>query len=165
MTIRGQASGNYSGIQHAEEVRFVDCTFEGKLTLYSKATFTNCTFNNNSDYAIWTWGSANAEFIGCTFNSGGKALLLYGGAGGNRTTNLIVTNCIFNDNDRLDTEKAAIETGNDYDATYNLTVNNITVNGFAVNPEGISTGSKIWANKNSMDTDHLNVIIDSVDVY
>ena len=167
VTIQGQTSGNYGGIAHVEETTFVNCTFNGKLTLYGDATFINCTFNNDSDYAIWTWGAKNVEFVNCTFNSGGKALLLYGGAGSTEapTTNLTVTDCVFNDNNTLTTDKAAIEIGNDYNAVYNLTVNNITVNGFAVNPAGISTGSKIWANKNSMDQEHLNVVIDGVDVY
>ena len=167
VTIQGQTSGNYGGIAHVAKTTFVNCTFNGKLTLYGDATFINCTFNNKSDYAIWTWGAKNAEFIGCTFNSGGKALLLYGGAGSTETptTNLTVTDCVFDDDNTLTTDKAAIEIGNDYNAVYNLTVNNITVNGFAVNPAGISTGSKIWANKNSMDQAHLNVVIDGVDVY
>ena len=72
---------------------------------------------------------------------------------------------MFNDNDAVTTDKAAIEIGNDYGAVNNLTVNNITVNGFAVVPAGISTGSNIWTNKNSMDQAHLNVVIDGVDVY
>ena len=167
VTIKGQTSGDFGGIAHVEETTYTNCTFEGKLTLYGDATFTNCTFNNSSDYAIWTWGAQNAKFVGCTFNSGGKALLLYGGAGSsaNPTTKLTVTDCVFNDDGTLSTEKAAIETGNDYGATYELTVNNVTVNGFAVNPEGISTGTSIWANKKSMDRDHLNVVIDGVDVY
>ena len=167
VTIKGQTAGNYGGIAHVAKTTFVNCTFEGKLTLYGDATFINCTFNNVSDYAIWTWGAKNAEFIGCTFNSGGKALLLYGGAGSTETptTNLTVTDCVFNDDNTLTTDKAAIEIGNDYNAVYNLTVNHITVNGFAVNPAGISTGSTIWANKNSMDRAHLNVVIDGVDVY
>lgn len=167
VTIKGQASGDFGGIAHVAKTTFVNCTFNGKLTLYGDATFINCTFTNKSDYAIWTWGAKNAEFIGCTFNSGGKALLLYGGAGSTETptTNLTVTDCVFNDDNTLTTDKAAIEIGNDYNAVYNLTVNNITVNGFVVNPEGISTGSTIWANKNSMDRAHLNVVIDGVDVY
>ena len=167
VTIQGQTAGNFGGIAHVAKTTFVNCTFNGKLTLYGDATFINCTFNNKSDYAIWTWGAKNAEFIGCTFNSGGKALLLYGGAGSTETptTNLTVTDCVFNDDDTLTTDKAAIEIGNDYNAVYNLTVNNITVNGFMVNPAGISTGSNIWANKDSMDQAHLNVVIDGVDVY
>ena len=167
VTIQGQTAGDFGGIAHVAKTTFVNCTFNGKLTLYGDATFINCTFNNKSDYAIWTWGAKNAEFIGCTFNSGGKALLLYGGAGSTETptTNLTVTDCVFNDDNTLTADKAAIEIGNDYNAVYNLTANNITVNGFAVNPAGISTGSTIWANKNSMDHAHLNVVIDGVDVY
>ena len=33
------------------------------------------------------------------------------------------------------------------------------------NDKGINTGSTLWANKNSMGTDKLNVVIDGVDVY
>ncbi|MEE1244636.1 MAG: SipW-dependent-type signal peptide-containing protein [Acutalibacteraceae bacterium] len=173
VTIKGETGQNYSGIQHAESVEFVNCTFEGKLTLYSESTFINCTFNNDSDYAIWTWGAGTAKFVGCTFNSGGKALLLYDGSAsaGNRITNLIVTDCVFNDNDKLSTTKAAIEIGDnlgqstDPAVRYNLTVKNVTVNGFAENNEGTSTNSTIWGNKNSMPNDRLNVIIDGVDVY
>ena len=168
VTIQGQTTGDFGGIAHVAKTTFVNCTFNGKLTLYGDAKFINCTFTNKNDYAIWTWGAKNAEFIGCTFNSGGKALLLYGGAGSTETptTNLTVTDCVFSDDDTLATAgKAAIETGNDYGATYNLTVKNITVTGFAINTAGINTNSNIWANKNSMDRDHLNVVIDGVDVY
>ena len=159
VTIQGQTAGNYGGIAHVAKTTFVNCTFNGKLTLYGDATFINCTFINSNDYAIWTWGAKNAEFVGCTFNSGGKALLLYGGAGSTETptTNLTVTDCVFNDDNTLTTDKAAIEIGNDYNATYTLTVNNATVNGFAA---GVNTGSKLWANKNSMDAAHLTVTID-----
>ena len=38
-----------------------------------------------------------------------------------------------------------------------MTVDNATVNGFA---DGKNTGSKLWANKNSMDSAHLTVTID-----
>lgn len=168
VTIQGQTAGDFGGIAHVAKTTFVNCKFNGKLTLYGDATFINCTFINSNDYAIWTWGAKNAEFVGCTFDSGGKALLLYGGAGSTETptTNLTVTDCVFNDDDTLQTaKKAAIEIGNDYDAVYNLTVKNINVSGFAVNPDGISTGSNIWANKDSMDRAHLNVVIDGADVY
>lgn len=163
VTIQGQTSGDYGGIAHVEETTFVNCTFNGKLTLYGDATFINCTFNNVNDYAIWTWGAKNAEFIGCTFNSGGKAILLYGGSGSTDvpTTNLTVTDCTFNDNNTLDTDKAAIEIGNDYNATYTLTINNAAVNGFAA---GKNTNSTLWANKNSMDAAHLTVTIDGTKI-
>ena len=161
VTILGQVSGDYGGIVRAATT-FEDCTIKGKLTLYGDTTFINCTFENQNDYSIWTWGAKNVTFEGCTFMTGGKAINLYGGADhpGAPTTVLTVNNCTFNDSNNGAAGKAAIEVGNDYGATYILTVNNVTVNGFAVNTEGENTGSRIWANKKSMDAAHLTVTID-----
>ena len=129
------------------------------MTLYGKATFINCTFENDmaNQYSIWTWGGTDVTFEGCTFNTNGKAILLYGQATESKPTNLVVNNCTFNDRNNGTAGKAAIEIGNDYNATYTLTVKNATVNGFA---DGKNTGSKLWANKNSMDVAHLTVTID-----
>ena len=151
-------TGNFDGIV-ASELTYKDCTIKGKLTLYGKATFINCTFENDMDnqYSIWTWGGTDVKFENCTFNTNGKAILLYGQATESNPTNLVVNNCIFNDRNNGTAGKAAIEIGNDYGATYTLTVNNATVNGFA---DGKNTGSKLWANKNSMDAEHLTVTID-----
>ena len=148
----------YGGIV-CNELTFKDCTIKGKLTLYGKATFINCVFDNTmaNQYSIWTWGGTDVTFENCTFNTNGKAILLYGGADGKNPTNLVVNNCIFNDRNSGTAGKAAIEIGNDYNATYTLTVNNATVNGFA---DGKNTGSKLWANKKSMDAAHLTVTID-----
>lgn len=146
--------GNFDGIV-CDELTFKNCTVKGKLTLYGKATFINCVFENTMDnqYSIWTWGGTDVTFEKCTFNTNGKAILLYGSA----NTNLVVNNCIFHDRKDGAAGKAAIEIGNDYNATYTLTVNNAEVNGFA---DGKNTGSKLWANKNSMDAEHLTVTID-----
>ena len=150
--------GNFDGIV-CNELTFKDCTIKGKLTLFGKATFINCVFDNTmaNQYSIWTWGGTDVTFEGCTFNTNGKAILLYGGADGKNPTNLVVNNCVFNDRNNGTAGKAAIEIGNDYNATYTLTVKNATVNGFA---DGKNTGSKLWANKNSMDAAHLTVTID-----
>ena len=150
--------GNFDGIV-CNELTFKDCTIKGKLTLFGKATFINCVFDNTmaNQYSIWTWGGTDVTFEGCTFNTNGKAILLYGGADGKNPTNLVVNNCTFNDRNSGAAGKAAIEIGNDYNATYTLTVKNATVNGFA---DGKNTGSKLWANKNSMDAAHLTVTID-----
>ena len=78
-----------------------------------------------------------------------------------KPTNLVVNNCTFNDRKSGAAGKAVIEVGNDYNATYTLTVNNATVNGFAA---GKNTGSHLWANKNSMDAAHLTVTIDGAKV-
>ena len=161
MTIQA-GEGNFDGIV-CDELTYVKCTIKGKLTLYGKATFVDCTFENDmtDQYSIWTWGGTDVKFEGCTFNSNDKAILLYGQATDKKPTNLTVTNCTFNDRTNGSSGKAAIEIGNDYNATYNLTVSGCTVNGFAV---GKNTGSTLWANKNSMDAAHLSVTIDGTKV-
>ena len=148
--------GDFDGVV-CNELTYKNCTIKGKLTLYGKATFINCTFENTmaNQYSIWTWGGTDVTFEKCTFNTNGKAILLYGGAVA--STNLVVNNCTFNDRNNGNAGKAAIEIGNDYNATYTLTVNNATVNGFTA---GKNTGSTLWANKNSMDAAHLTVTID-----
>ena len=154
--------GDFDGIV-CDELVYRNCTIKGKLTLYGKATFINCTFDNTMDnqYSIWTWGGTDVTFEGCTFNTNGKAILLYGQATAEKPTDLVVNNCTFNDRKSGAAGKAAIEVGNDYNATYTLTVNNATVNGFAA---GKNTGSTLWANKNSMDAAHLTVTIDGTKV-
>jgi|GEM_PF-1505157 len=140
-----------------------NCTFNGTYTLYGDSVFNNCTFNVSGDvYNIWTWGAPTATFNNCTFNNDGKAILLYGTA----NTKLTVNGCTFNDNgDDTVTGKAAIEIGNDYGKSYELIVNDTVVNGYAINSNGTPTGTTLWANKNSMGTDKLNVVVDGVEVY
>lgn len=85
---------------------------------------------------------------------------MYGGTSNKKPTNLIVTDCIFNDSEKKVVEKAAIEIGDSYGSTYSLVATKCTVNGFAINPEGPNTNSTLWANKNNMDAEHLSVTID-----
>ncbi|MDD7158568.1 MAG: right-handed parallel beta-helix repeat-containing protein [Firmicutes bacterium] len=152
----------YDGIV-CDELIYKNCVIKGVTTLYGKATFINCTFENTmaNQYSIWTWGGTDVTFENCTFNTNGKAILLYGHATAAKPTNLVVKNCTFNDRNNGAAGRAAIEIGNDYNATYTLTVEKATVNGYA---EGKNTGSKLWANKNSMDAAHLAVTIDGTKV-
>ena len=154
--------GDFDGIV-CDELTFENCTLTGNRSLYGKATFVNCVFDNTmaNQYSIRTWGGTDVKFDGCTFNTNGKAILLYGGSSNKNPTNLVVTNCVFNDRNNGSAGKAAIEIGNDYNSTYSLTVNDCTVNGFAA---GKNTDSKLWANKNSMDAAHLSVTIDRVKI-
>ena len=154
--------GNFDGVV-CDELVFENCTITGKFTLFGKASFKDCVFENTmaNQYSIWTWGGTDVTFDKCTFNTNGKAILLYGRATAAKPTNLVVKNCILNDRNNGSAGKAAIEIGNDYNATYSLTITNCTVNGFA---EGKNTGSKLWANKNNMDTEHLSVTIDGTKV-
>lgn len=139
-----------------------NCIINGVYTLYDNSSFTDCTFNVSGDfYNVWTWGATEAKFTGCTFNSDGKAMLLYSTV----NTKLTIDNCVFNDNGGLKDLKAAIEIGNDYAVSYELIVNNTIVNGYEINNTGINTGTTLWANKNSMSTDNLNVVVDGKDVY
>ena len=154
-------SSTYTGYARLNAT-YNNCTINGTYTLYGNSTFNNCEFNVSGDvYNIWTWGAPNATFNNCTFNSDGKALLLYGQA----NTKLTIDGCTFNDKGGLTDKKAAIEIGNDYNTSYNLIVNNTTVNGYESNDKGINTGTTLWGNKNSMGTDKLNVVVDGVDVY
>ena len=150
----------YRGFIHVSGATYKNCIIKNQLTLYSDGDpllFDNCTFHaSGNNYNVWTWGTS-ATFKACTFNCDGKAMLVYGSG----TSEVTFTNCIFNDFGGQN-GKAAIETGNDYDATYTININNCKVNGFDVNSV---SGSNVWGNKNSMAADKLNVIIDNVDVY
>ena len=142
---------------------YKNCIIEGQYTLHGKSTFEGCEFNVSGDhYNIWTWGAKEIKFTGCTFNSDGKALLLY--QEDDATVNLTVTDCIFNDYEGLDSKKAAIEIGDspNKQAIYNVTVSGTTVNGYE---EGENTGSNLWGNKNSMPHERLNVTVDGEVVY
>lgn len=145
---------------------YTNCIMDNCYCLNGNSTFDGCTLNvSGNQYNIWTWGASEANFTNCTFNSDGKALLLYtdGQTSGNHK--ITVDYCIFNDKGGLSDLKAAIEIGAYEDNTYELFVNRTTVNGYEINDKGISTGTTLWANKNSMGTDKLNVVVDGVDVY
>ena len=90
-------SGLYTGIQHSNTVVFEDCVVKGTQCLYAdKVIFKNCVIDltEKADY-IWTYGAKDVEFVDCTFNTLGKAILVY-----SETKDLItqvsVKNCVFN---------------------------------------------------------------------
>lgn len=141
---------------------YKDVIFDSCYCLNGDSVFEYCTFNvAGNQYNVWTWGAPTATFKNTTFNSDGKAVLLYGRA----NTKLTLESCLFNDTGVLPDLKAAVEIGNDYNTSYELIVNNTVVNGYEENNNGILTGSTLWANKNSMGSDKLNVVVDGVDIY
>lgn len=156
-------TGTYDGIV-CDELTYKNCTIKGVTTLYGKATFINCVFENTmaNQYSIWTWGGTDVTFEGCTFNTNGKAILLFGEE---KTTNLTVNNCTFNDRSNGGAGKAAIEIGEANNGKHNnftVVINGSTVvSGFA---DGKNTGSKLWANKNNMSAQYLSVTINSTKV-
>ena len=156
----------YDGIV-CDELIYKNCTIKGVTTLYGKATFIDCVFENTmpNQYSIWTWGSPEVTFTNCVFNTNGKAILLFGEE---KTTKLTVEGCVFNDRTNGAAGKAAIEIGEaNYGKHNHFTVVIKTSEvklGFAINEAGESTGTKLWANKNSMSTEYLSVTIDDTKV-
>lgn len=161
MTVQA-GTGTYDGIV-CNELVYENCTIKGKLTLYGKATFINCTFENDmpNQYSIWTWGGTDVLFESCTFNTNGKAILLFGEE---KTTNLTVNNCKFIDRNNGTAGKAAVEIGEANYGKHNnftVTLNNNTVIGHA---KGKNTESTLWANKNNMSAEYLSLTIDGTKV-
>lgn len=157
----------YMGFANCVELVYKDCIINGVQHLYGNSIlFDGCTLNVTGDnYMVRTWGGKNVTFNDCTFNCDGKALLVY-----NQSCNLTVNDCVFNDNgDGTIGGKAAIEACNGDNGancvTHNIVINNTTVNGFDINTSGINTNTTLWANKNSLDDDHLNVTVNGVVVY
>ena len=152
----------YDGIV-CDELVYENCTITGVTTLYGKATFINCTFENDmaNQYSVWTWGGTDVLFDGCTFNTNGKAILLFGEE---KTTNLTVNNCKFIDRNNGTAGKAAVEIGEANYGKHNnftVTLNNNTVIGHA---KGKNTESTLWANKNNMSAEYLSLTIDGTKV-
>ena len=130
LTINAGTAG-WKGLQHSENIAYDNCTINGQYFLYTKSTFTNCTFNIEGDaYNIWTWGAPEIKFEDCTFNCDGKALLVYHESDGSAVE---CVNCTFNSNGKKFDGKAAIEidgTLSKADAKHVVSINNCEVNGF-----------------------------------
>ncbi|MBR6758256.1 MAG: hypothetical protein IKM35_07255, partial [Bacteroidaceae bacterium] len=87
-------AGSYNGFQHSGIVTYNKVTVNGQLNCYGdKDIFNECIFNLNNTY-VWTYGSNNTEFNGCTFNTTGKAILIYNEGAG--ACNVKVDGCTFN---------------------------------------------------------------------
>ena len=80
VTVKGQTSGDFQGLQHTDKVVYKNCKITGKQTLYANdVEFVNCEFDSGADYALWTYGAKNVTFTDCEFNStnNGKSVLCY----------------------------------------------------------------------------------------
>ena len=65
------------------------------MCLYGeKVVFNGCTFELASGQYIWTYGAKEVEFNNCTFNTNGKAILVYNEGAG--ASNVTVNGCTFN---------------------------------------------------------------------
>lgn len=157
VTVKFDNNENYKGIQHAKKVVYKNCHLIGKQLMYAEdVEFINCTFENYDNYAVWTYGSNNATFSGCTFLTGGKAILIYC-ENSTHTNNVTVEDCIFYDNGAMNKSKAAIEIDDSQPTAglkVNLTATGNTVYGFAVN----NASTKLYGNKNSIPAERLTVV-------
>lgn len=87
-------AGSYKGFQHSGVVTYNNVTVDGQLYCYGeKNIFNNCTFELDNSY-VWAYGSKEVVFEGCTFNTNGKAILVYNEGAG--ATKVAVNNCTFN---------------------------------------------------------------------
>ena len=96
-TSTGKANGNGSDYAalYTPNVTYIDCTFVGPMRVgRDGAKFINCTFTNLGNDYVWTYGN-DVTFERCTFNSDGKAILIYSD-GGNEVSKVTVKNCVFN---------------------------------------------------------------------
>lgn len=152
-------NATYTGIQHATSIKYVDCTIEGQPFSYAtQAVYENCTFKQTSSdaYNIWTYGSKNITFNKCTFESAGKAVLVYKEAG-TETLKVTFNECKFFASASV-AGKAAIEIDSSLNP-YEVYINNCTAEGFST---GTNSGNSLWNNKKG-DKSNLKVVVDSVE--
>lgn len=152
-------NANYTGIQHAASIKYVDCTIEGQPFSYAKnAVFEKCTFNQTSSdaYNIWTYGSTNITFNDCVFNCAGKGVLIYNEGTINKEV-ATFNNCKFIATTTV-TGKAAIEIDSTY-SEYEVHINGCTESGFDA---GSVSGNSLW-NKKKGDK-KVEVFVDGLQV-
>lgn len=152
-------NADYTGIQHAASIKYVDCTIEGQPFSYAtEAVYENCTFKQTSSaaYNIWTYGSKNITFNNCVFNCAGKGVLIYNEGMINKEV-ATFNNCKFIATTPV-TGKAAIEIDSRF-TSYEVYINGCTHDGFA---NGSVSGNSLW-NKKAGDKS-VKVFVDGTQV-
>ena len=138
-------NSTYKGLQHSGNLVYNNCTFNGQVFLYGASeTFNNCTFKttDSNNYNVWTYGAKKVAFVGCTFNSAGKSVLIYAESA-TVFNDVTVTACTFKASTAVD-GKAAIEMDSSLTSGINLTISNTTATGFG---NGNVSGNSLWNNK------------------
>ena len=137
VTVKGQTSGNFEGLQHTEKVIYKNCTIVGKQTLYANdVEFIGCKFSSGTDYALWTYGAKNVTFTECEFESGNnsKSVLCYSVLS-NQTFTRTFNKCTFTATGTADKSAIMInptESGGGTN-TYIININDCTATGYAEN--------------------------------
>jgi hypothetical protein len=149
---------NYTGFQHTGAEYYKDCTFVGQPFLYGEnVVFDNCTFKQTSAdaYNVWTYGAKNVTFNGCTFESAGKAVLVY-----SESRDLVQTvtfnDCVLNASAPV-AGKAAIEIDSSLVSDFTVNINNTVANDFGF---GSVSCNSLWNEKKG---DNCTVNVDGVE--
>ena len=133
LTLQCEPDKNYQGIQ-PDKVIARNCVINGKFWGYAKdLEFTDCIFNQETSYNIWTY-SSNATFKDCKFYSKGRSVLIYNeGATMNNPAEIKFNNCEFYASEKYE-EKAAIEISTyaypHQAGSFNVEINNCSATGF-----------------------------------
>ncbi|MBO5355401.1 MAG: leucine-rich repeat protein [Clostridia bacterium] len=94
MDANGNKGSDYAAL-YSPNTTYVNCTFVGPMRVgRDGAKFIKCTFTELGNDYIWTYGN-DVTFEGCTFNTDGKAILIYSD-GGNEVSQVTVKDCVFN---------------------------------------------------------------------
>ena len=120
-------ASDYAGI-YSPNATFTKCHFVGGLRVgRNGAKFEECTFTLDASDYVYTYGNS-VDFSKCTFNSKGKALIVYSDGNGIGTAPVVnVKNCVFNASQKgyagviSNQECAAVEIDN-YGCGVNLTL-------------------------------------------
>ena len=156
VTLDFMPNTNYTGFQHSDVMTYNNVKIVGQPFLYGNVeTFNNCEFVQESAdaYNVWTYGAKNVTFNGCTFESAGKAVLIYNESAGD--TIVDVVDCELTASAPAE-GKAAFEIHTKGGACYLTIDEETTATGFGT---GSVSGNSLWNDKSTEKTDALNDVI------
>lgn len=125
----------FAFMHRLKNVTMENCNSSGRIRLnVENGLINNCEFNVDTKsgfdgYAIYYYGgnNSNVKVSNSTFNTAGKAIVLYNEAA--MVMNLEVENCTFASSD-ADTDKAAIQMHTEYGISGTVNIANSTATGF-----------------------------------
>ncbi len=157
-----QANEGYQGLANAKKVVYRNCTINDTQFMYGDADFINCEFkisDGYTGYSVYGRGKGTLTFTDCTFDTAGRAIMLYS----DHQTDIKVklNNCSFSDNGAYIGNKAAVETGDNLlnapvnTSKFDIEIKNCTVTGFEPN----NSTSPLWGNKDNIPAERLHVVV------
>ena len=137
---------NYTGLQHAGNMVYNNCVFNGMVFLYGTSeTFNTCKFNQTEEgaYNVWTYTGENVSFNNCEFTCYGRCVYIYNEGGlGEKVQTVSFVNSTFEAKKTV-SGKAAIEISTELmGASATVAVDDKTAaTGFATDT---NSGSSLW---------------------